>query len=269
MFAGVLLLCLFALDIAVRFSHQKVPLAAAADNALRNRLSSNISFLSDQNNRMTHQGQWRTAEWLTTRVQEMGYETWTQEYTGKGKSWPNVIAAKSWPLDTTQKVIVLMAHFDAISGDRSKVPGADDDGSGVAVLLELARSLKSVETDLPIVFCLFSNEEVDIPGSKAFVRWAKDSGLDIQAAINLEVLGYNQPARLFDWDTVMAQAWKRAKLLAIWKQIKNGIKSISEGRDVILVAGKVQNRALVEAVGSALQEEGALKIIKQARDDCG
>jgi len=100
--------------------------------------------------------------------------------------------------------VVLGAHYDHLglgwpdvhSGDAGKVhPGADDNASGVAVLLELARNM-SEEGDPPrdLVFVAFGGEEAGRLGSKYFVENPGRFGLDgIRGMINLDTVG-----RLFD-----------------------------------------------------------------------
>ena len=66
----------------------------------------------------------------------------------------------------TNRIIVLGAHMDSVDPD---VPGANDDGSGSAVILELARILAHRSNQSTIVFALFGGEEAGLQGSKYFV----------------------------------------------------------------------------------------------------
>lgn len=62
-----------------------------------------------------------------------------EEYDYKGKKWPNVIATKRGWL-YPKCAIMAVAHFDSIADDHTGLaPGADDNGSGVAALLEIER----------------------------------------------------------------------------------------------------------------------------------
>ncbi|MEM9448123.1 MAG: M28 family peptidase [Cyanobacteria bacterium P01_E01_bin.6] len=81
--------------------------------------------------------------------------------------------------------IVLGAHYDSVIGS----PGADDNASAVAVVLELARSLSDVPTHHPLAIALFDLEELGFLGSTAFVQ---DMGrsLTIEGAVILEMVGY-------------------------------------------------------------------------------
>ncbi len=89
--------------------------------------------------------------------------------------------------------IVVGAHYDTVPGS----PGADDNASGVAVLIELAALLKG-ET-LPIRFVAFANEEMPYfqgpeMGSWTWARRARERGEPIRAMYSLEMLGYYRDA---------------------------------------------------------------------------
>jgi Zn-dependent M28 family amino/carboxypeptidase len=83
------------------------------------------------------------------------------------------------------KAILLVSHYDSVATG----PGASDDGSGVATLLETARSLKAgppLRND--VIFLFTDGEEIDLLGAQAFVQahpWAKDVGL----ALNFDTGG--------------------------------------------------------------------------------
>ncbi len=73
----------------------------------------------------------------------------------------------------TSRIIVLGAHIDSASPD---VPGANDDGSGSAVVIELARVLSQRKNESTIVFALFGGEEAGLQGSRYFVDHFPDTG---------------------------------------------------------------------------------------------
>jgi hypothetical protein len=95
----------------------------------------------------------------------------------------NVIARK--PGTRAGGAILVGAHYDTVLGS----PGADDDASGVAALLELARLLAPVRFEREVVLAAFDMEEIGCFGSRAFVtELAGRSGL--AAAIILEAIAY-------------------------------------------------------------------------------
>ncbi len=101
-----------------------------------------------------------------------------------GKSYRNVIGrAES---KHRSPLIILGAHFDSVEG----TPGADDNASGVAVLLEAARLLAQSRLRSPVLFCAFNLEELNMIGSTHFAKRLKTAGAKIKAMISLEMVGY-------------------------------------------------------------------------------
>lgn len=91
----------------------------------------------------------------------------------------------------TQEVIVVGAHYDTVLG----TPGADDNASGVAALIELARLLREVVLNRTIIFVAFANEEppffrTSAMGSAHFVESAAQAGKKMIFMISLEMLGF-------------------------------------------------------------------------------
>ena len=90
-------------------------------------------------------------------------------------------------------MIVLMANYDTRAGSMvdgvSLSPGADDNGSGMAALLEIARLMSSRTWSQTIIFAAFTAEEQGTYGSRHFVQNAFLSNLTIDAAINNDMIG--------------------------------------------------------------------------------
>lgn len=89
------------------------------------------------------------------------------------------------------EVVVLGAHYDTVPG----TPGADDNASAVAVLLEVARLLRALRTPRSIRFVAFACEEppyfhVDSMGSQIHARGCRARGESVHAMVCLEMLGY-------------------------------------------------------------------------------
>jgi hypothetical protein len=104
-----------------------------------------------------------------------------QEFPSRGRTVRNVA--------TGSGSIVVGAHYDSVPGS----PGADDNASAVAVMIELARLLGPEK--LPITFVAFVNEEMPYSftlecGAYQWARRAKDRGDRVSAMFSLEMLGY-------------------------------------------------------------------------------
>jgi Zn-dependent M28 family amino/carboxypeptidase len=89
------------------------------------------------------------------------------------------------------EIVVVGAHYDSAMG----APGANDNGSGVAALLELARLLRDSKPARTLRFVAFVNEEPplyrgDAMGSLQYARRCRERGEDIVAMLSLETIGY-------------------------------------------------------------------------------
>lgn len=82
--------------------------------------------------------------------------------------------------------ILIGAHYDAVPG----TPGADDNATGVAVLLELARTFAEEPGKYPIRLVAFDMEEYGLLGSKQYASELKQQGQQLRLMLSLEMLGY-------------------------------------------------------------------------------
>ncbi len=87
----------------------------------------------------------------------------------------------------------VIGHYDSIpsrgSDSESDAPGADDDASGTAVAMELARVLSKARFDATVVFMPVAAEEQGLFGAKNYARAAKEAGLDIRAVLSNDIVG--------------------------------------------------------------------------------
>jgi hypothetical protein len=92
-----------------------------------------------------------------------------------------------------QRFYVVGAHYDDRVTDvldfTSDAPGADNDGSGVAAMLELARVFAAHPASGTMVFVAFAGEEQGLYGSAFFARQMAAAGDDVQGALNLDTIG--------------------------------------------------------------------------------
>jgi hypothetical protein len=89
-------------------------------------------------------------------------------------------------------IIIVCAHLDCTSENPSqRAPGAEDNGTGVAVVLEAARALRRCQTDLTIRFVVFTGEEQGLIGSSIYADSCLRAGEKIAAVINVDMVGYS------------------------------------------------------------------------------
>lgn len=102
--------------------------------------------------------------------------------------------------DRPHEIIIIGAHYDSdVCESGGANPGADDNASGVAALLELAALFADRPQPRTLRFVAFTNEEepffqTDAMGSVQYLRVAKQRGDDIKAMLSLETLGYYDDA---------------------------------------------------------------------------
>jgi Zn-dependent M28 family amino/carboxypeptidase len=233
------------------------------------RLRKSIAQLQSLGNRITWEKQWEAANWVSGEFKKVGVEVGIHTYEFNGKTWPNVVAeirGRKLP----GEIIMPIAHIDSISDSPQKMaPGADDNGSGVAVILEMARVLKETPMERTVMFGIFTNEEPGSVGSKAYARQASKDGLDIKSVINLDILGYNRPAWPFYWDAVQAHATVKHKMKAIIRMVRNYLTGVIKGKDILIVAGKDANRDLVSMTAQIIRDSSGLKVKEMVGEDCG
>ena len=104
----------------------------------------------------------------------------------------NIIATLPGRVNPPQ-VIIISAHYDSRTVDiadvRSAAPGANDDGSGVAAVLELARALSPQSLDATFKFILFAGEEEGLFGSRHLAPVMRKDGVRIIAMLNNDIIG--------------------------------------------------------------------------------
>jgi hypothetical protein len=106
------------------------------------------------------------------------------------------VVARFPQVESADSILLLCAHFDAIAGmPGESAPGADDNASGCAILLEIARVLSRLADEganLNIELVFFGGEEDSFIGSRAFVDGFEKSGRRLIGAINMDMVGYDR-----------------------------------------------------------------------------
>jgi hypothetical protein len=168
-------------------------------------------------------GQARAADWIRAQLGTLPVAE--QRYTVNGATFRNLVLR--FGPDAGDRAIV-GAHYDA----RGPYPGADDNASGTAALIELARMLAARPPATPTELVWYSNEEYGLLGSEAHASSAQR----VRAMISLEMLGcFDQP-----------QQFPFAMLRLLYP---------ARG-DYIVVVGRVQDFPLVRSVKRALRSGG-------------
>lgn len=142
----------------------------------------------------------QAADWAADQLLRSGFDVTRDNFQPGGAWWqprritPQVVAELQGT-ENPERIVVIGAHLDSInSGFGSQAPGADDNGSGSAAILELARIIgkggAKFKNTLRLV--LFTGEEQGLLGSKAIARRWKSEGADIICMLNADMLGYKR-----------------------------------------------------------------------------
>jgi Zn-dependent M28 family amino/carboxypeptidase len=192
--AGVLLAIAIIAVLAMRMpgrSFKGVP--PPADPVLRDALRRDVTHLArtiGERNVILAKEYAQAADFVEQSLRAAGYSLTRQEYTVEGVVCANIEAELK---GTSREVVVIGAHYDSVDGS----PGADDNASGVAAMLALARTFAhdSVRPRRTIRFVAFANEEPPNfmtvhMGSYVYAKRCHDRGETIAAMLSLESLGY-------------------------------------------------------------------------------
>ena len=156
------------------------------------RLKNTVTHLSDKignRNYVNYQNLQEAAQYIIGTFEGLGYEIEIMEYAIDKIIYQNIIA-RSPKKPKNQESIIVCAHYDTCFN-----PGADDNASSVAAMLELARLLRNEKLKTPIEFIAFVNEEPPFfmtkdMGSFVYADRMKKQQKKIKAVINLEMVGY-------------------------------------------------------------------------------
>lgn len=135
----------------------------------------------------------RAADYVAACLGALGYEMTEHCFTDNGRPFRNVIATRRG-LGPRLERVALLAHYDTVAG----TPGADDNASGVALLLEVASLLSQLRFERTIHFIgatLEENEREGEPGSgtrgsRALAAHARENGWNIEGVVVLESVAY-------------------------------------------------------------------------------
>lgn len=131
------------------------------------------------------------ARYIREDFEAAGLVVAEEPYDYRGRTVANLVARPPGSANASAYYVV-GAHYDTVPG----TPGADDNASAVAVMLELAR--RSAESALPLRFVAFTLEEAPaymtgLQGSRVFVRMCAERGERVLGAAVLEMVGYTAP----------------------------------------------------------------------------
>jgi peptidase M28-like protein len=217
--------------------------------ALRDRLRVHVVQLaSDIGERnVFHSGTLqRAAAYVEEQLGAQGESVSSQPFTSQRQQVRNLEVERRGT-GAPQEIVVVGAHYDSVLGS----PGANDNGSGVAALLEIARLLQGRPPHRTLRLVAFVNEEppafqTDEMGSLQYARRCQERGENVVAMLSLETIGYYS-------DAPHSQTYPTGL----------GLLYPSTG-NFIGVVGDVGSRALVHTVEKSLRRHSPVPVVAAA-----
>ena len=164
-------------------------------NATSDNLQKTVKILArdiGKRNHLNPSGLKKAINYIKYEFAKYGYAIDTQIYKAESADmdFENIIASIPGSTDKDE-IIIVGAHYDTYAD----TPGADDNASAIAVLLELAKLFANIKTDKTLRFAAFANEEPPFfktkdMGSLRYAKLCESAGENIEAMICLESVGY-------------------------------------------------------------------------------
>lgn len=155
---------------------------------LKHRLSKHLQYLVGARDPYLSSGRYAlTRQYISTLFREWG-QMIEHPFEIRGQKHVNFVLKVAPHQEDARKwsPILVGAHYDTVPG----TPGADDNASGLAVLLELARHVVKRPPQRPIWFVAFDMEEYGLLGSQAYAAELRSVGQPLRLMLSLEMLGY-------------------------------------------------------------------------------
>jgi len=180
-------------------SHRGALLPLTADEAaLAAALKAHIAVIAAHEHNVAHHDELeKVARYIEATLASFGYAVGRQEFSADGRPVRNIDAVvEPQGRKADPEVVVVGAHYDSVRGS----PGANDNGSGAAAVIELARLLRERSGGRRIRFVLFVNEEppyfmTAAMGSLRYARALSDRSERVVAMYSIETVGFYSSAR--------------------------------------------------------------------------
>jgi Zn-dependent M28 family amino/carboxypeptidase len=130
----------------------------------------------------------RAAEYIYKELSNAGFQVTKEPFPWEGRWFHNVVAEKRGTV-SPEKVLIVGAHYDTVP----ESPGADDNASAVAVLLEVARHVQGVSLGSTVRLVAFSLEESGYIGSTHYAKKTKQQDRQVIGMFSLEMVGFTGP----------------------------------------------------------------------------
>ena len=198
---------IFNKEAKMTVAHRDFPVVTVENPTIRemmnqvnmDSLEATVQHLQDYQSRLWNStNAYAASDWIAGRMTALGLEVEQQPFNvnswgGSGAAAPNVIGIQRGTV-YPDVYVVCGSHFDSFSYDAyygsGTCPGADDNATGVATVLESARIMTQYEFEYSIVYCAFGCEELGLYGSEAYATRCQQEGMEILGYFNNDMNGY-------------------------------------------------------------------------------
>ncbi len=196
------------------------------------------ALVGDRHPRSNPQGLAAAETYILQQFAECGLTISFHEFEGLGGTYRNIIGIQQGTQGdgrvTARLPLIVAAHLDTVPDS----PGADDNASALAVLLEVAWALRHQSLMSPVRFIAFNLEEDGLLGSRAYVAGLQQRGEQIAGALVLECVGY-------------------ASQIEGSQQIPPGVPiPVPTTGNFLAIIGNQRSAGLVTAIGHAAKQQG-------------
>lgn len=175
-------------------THRSFAPLTPAELESRERIRAHVQMLSGTiggRNAVRYEGLRRAADYIESELRSCSYRPERQPFSVDGQKFENVEAELGSSTANAKGIVIVGAHYDTAGG----LPGANDNGSGVAAGLELARHFARQKFRHAIRWVFFTNEEPPYfqtkdMGSYVYAKRCRERGENVLAMLSLETIGY-------------------------------------------------------------------------------
>ena len=204
------MVAVFNREAKLPVAHRDFPIVTEENTLIRemmnqvnmDSLHATVQHLQDYGSRyFISETAFTASNWIAGRMEALGLEVeqqgfYVNSWIGSGQAAPNVIGIQRGTL-YPDVYVVCGSHLDSFTWDvlygGNNAPGADDNATGVASVLESARIMTQYEFEYSIIYCAYSAEEAGLYGSDAYATRCAQQGMQILGYFNNDMNGYLNP----------------------------------------------------------------------------
>ncbi len=181
--------------------------SANAQNINRQILLNDIETLSSdkyEGRKTGSRGNALAAEYIINRFKEIGLKSYNRDFKhpfmfkNRRNEEINGVNLIGYIKGKSEEVIVISAHYDHVGINNSEIfNGADDNASGVAAILSIAKYFKVNKPKNTLLFIAFDAEEMGLQGAYSFLKYPLPSRESIKLNINLDMVSHNDKSEIY------------------------------------------------------------------------